>query len=235
MISHRWMPGIDGIELCRRVRARQNDNKYVYFIFVTSSGDKRRIVDANQAGADDYLVKPLDMDQLATRLVVPERITRLHERIAAQQAQLELLNRRLFDQARTDPLTGLYNRLKLREDLDLLSAKAGRRPGPYCALMFDIDNFKAYNDTYGHLAGDKVLATVAGLLLKTLRQGDQAYRYGGEEFLVLLEKTLLPQAVLVAESCRQAVQALELPHAASPQRIVTVSVGVAHWPLATKP
>ncbi|WP_299638574.1 hypothetical protein [Devosia sp.] len=104
------------------------------FIFVTSSGDKGRVLDANEAGADDYLVKPLDKDQWATRLVVAERITRLHGRLAAQQSQLELLNGQLFQQARTDSLTGLHNRLKLREDLDLLSSPADGHSGPYCAL-----------------------------------------------------------------------------------------------------
>jgi diguanylate cyclase (GGDEF)-like protein len=234
VISDRSMPGIDGLELCRRVRSRPDDNKYTYFVFVTSSGDKRRVLDANEAGADDYLVKPLDTDQLATRLVVAERITRLHERLATQQSQLELLNRRLFDQARTDPLTGLHNRLKLREDLDLLSAqdnsgKGNSRSGPYCALMFDIDNFKSYNDTYGHFAGDNILTRVASVLLKNLRHNDRGYRFGGEEFLMILETTSLLQGCLAAQLCRNAIQNLKIPHEASARNIVTISVGVAQW------
>jgi diguanylate cyclase (GGDEF)-like protein len=229
VISDRSMPGMNGLELCRRVRSWPDSNKYIYFIFVTSSGDRNRVLDANEAGADDYLVKPLDTDQLATRLVVAERITKLHERLASQQSQLELLNRRLFDQARTDPLTGLHNRLKLREDLDLLEERAARDAGPLCALMFDIDNFKSYNDTYGHFAGDEILTRVADMLLKNLRQDDHKYRFGGEEFLVILERTPLQEGCRAAELCRNAIQNLQIPHEASAQTIVTISAGVAQW------
>src|ERR1700722_17214646 len=98
VISDRSRPGMNGLGLGRGVRSWPGSNKYIYFIFVTSSGDRNRVLDANEAGADDYLVKPLDTDQLATRLVVADRISRLHERLATQQAQLELLNHRLFDQ-----------------------------------------------------------------------------------------------------------------------------------------
>ena len=230
VISDCSMPVMSGIELCRRVRSRSNDDrKYTYFIFVTSFGDKPLVLDANEAGADDYLVKPLDTEQLATRLVVAERISRLHERLAAQRAQLELLNLRLFDQARMDPLTRLYNRLKLREDLDELSARAAGTFGPYCALMFDIDYFKTYNDTYGHFAGDKVLTTVARVLLRNCRQSDRGYRFGGEEFLLILEGASLHEGCLVAETCRDAIQALQIPHEAGDGGRVTISVGGAQW------
>jgi two-component system, cell cycle response regulator len=228
VISDRSMPGMNGLEFCRRVRARPGD-KYTYFIFVTSFGDKRRVTDANEAGADDYLVKPVDTDQLATRLVVAERITRLHERLASQQSQLQLLNRRLYDQARTDALTRLFNRLKLREDLDLLAGQDSQHAAQCCALMFDIDHFKAYNDTYGHFAGDQILTGVASILQHNLRQTDRGYRFGGEEFLLILEKTALQQACLTAELCRKAVQNLKIPHTASPGNIVTISAGVAQW------
>jgi two-component system, cell cycle response regulator len=229
VISDRSMPGMNGLELCRRVRSWPDSNKYIYFIFVTSSGDKNRVLDANEAGADDYLVKPLDTDQLATRLVVAERITKLHEKLAWQQSQLELLNRQLFDQARMDPLTGLHNRLKLREDLELLTKQDMNDAGPLCALMFDVDNFKSYNDTYGHFAGDEILTRVADMLLKNLRPNDRKYRFGGEEFLVILERTPLQQSCQIAELCRNAIQTLQIPHAASAQTIVTMSAGVAQW------
>ena len=229
VISDRSMPGMNGLELCRRVRSWPGSNKYIYFIFVTSSSDKNRVLDANEAGADDYLVKPLDTVQLATRLVVAERITRLHERLASQQSQLEVLNRQLFDQARMDPLTGLHNRLKLREDLDLLAQRNVNDAGLLCALMFDVDNFKSYNDTYGHFAGDEILTRVADILLKNLRQDDRKYRFGGEEFLVILEGTPLREGCRAAELCRNAIQNLQIPHAASAQTIVTISAGGAQW------
>lgn len=228
VISDRSMPGMEGLELCRRVRARPGA-KYTYFIFLTASGDKRRIKDANEAGADDYLVKPLNLDELALRLVVAERITRLYAQLAAQQSELELLNQRLFDQARVDPLTRLGNRLKLREDLDLLSAQAGGRPGSYCALMCDVDHFKSYNDIYGHLAGDKVLESVASTLLSGLREGEHGYRFGGEEFLLILRSSSLQSGWLIAERHRRAVETLNVPHEASAAKIVTLSIGVALW------
>ena len=229
IISDCSMPVMDGLELCRRVRSRPNNDRYTYFIFVTSFGDKHLVLGANEAGADDYLIKPLDTDQLATRLVVAERISRLHERLAAQRSQLELLNLRLFDQARIDPLTRLHNRLKLREDLDELAARATGHFGPYCALMFDVDHFKAYNDTYGHFAGDKVLTNVARVLLRNCRQSDHGYRFGGEEFLLILEGTSLQEGCLVAELCRNAILALKIPHEAGVGHMVTISIGVTEW------
>jgi two-component system, cell cycle response regulator len=228
VISDRSMPGMDGLELCRRIRSTSRA-KYTYFIFVTSSGDMRRAMDANEAGADDYLIKPLDPDQLAIRLVVAERITRLYGRLAAQQSELELLNRRLFDQARVDPLTQLGTRLKLREDLDLLSARADGCSVSYCALMCDVDHFKLYNDTYGHLAGDKVLESVSDILIRGLRPGDRGYRFGGEEFLLILEATSFQSGWQSAERYRSAIEDLNIPHKASVKKIVTVSLGVALW------
>src|SRR3984885_15032312 len=228
VISDRSMPGMDGLELCRRIRSTPRA-KYTYFIFVTSSGDVRRAMDANEAGADDYLIKPLDPDQLAIRLVVAERITRLYGRLAAQQSELELLNRRLFDQARVDPLTQLGTRLKLREDLDLLSARADGCSVSYCALMCDVDHFKLYNDTYGHLAGDKVLESVSDILIRGLRPGDRGYRFGGEEFLLILEATSFQSGWQSAERYRSAIEDLNIPHKASVKKIVTVSLGVALW------
>ncbi len=230
VISDCSMPVMNGIELCRLVRARAiEDGKYIYFIFVTSFGDKALILGAHEAGSDDYLIKPVDTDQLAARLVVAGRISRLHERLAAQRAQLELLNLKLFDQARTDPLTRLHNRLKLREDLDELSARAAGRFGPYCALMFDVDYFKTYNDNYGHFAGDKVLTSVALTLSENCRQADHAYRFGGEEFLLILEGVPFHEGCLVAETCRRAVEALRIPHEAGAAKRVTISAGVAQW------
>jgi two-component system, cell cycle response regulator len=228
VISDRSMPGMDGLELCRRIRSTPRA-KYTYFIFVTSSGDVRRAMDANEAGADDYLIKPLDPNQLAIRLVVAERITRLYGRLADQQSELELLNRRLFDQARVDPLTQLGSRLKLREDLDLLRARTDRGPGSYCAIMCDVDHFKSYNDTYGHLAGDTVLESVSGTLTRALRQSDHGYRFGGEEFLLILEETSFRSGCGSAERYRRAIEDLNIPNKASAKKIVTVSLGVALW------
>jgi diguanylate cyclase (GGDEF)-like protein len=200
---------------------------YPYFIFLTSFNDRARIMDGMNAGADDYLVKPLDPEELSARLVVAARIADLYRRLAAQQSELELLNRKLFAQARIDPLTQLGSRRKLAEDLELLSARAERYSERYCAVMCDVDHFKLFNDTYGHLAGDEVLRSVARALANGVRAGDQAYRYGGEEFLLVLPAQSIEGGRRSAERLRAAVEALNIPHSASPSKRITVSMGVA--------
>jgi len=226
VISDRSMPLMDGLELCRRIRAAPMAN-YPYFIFLTSFNDRARIMDGMNAGADDYLVKPLDPEELSARLVVAARIADLYRRLAAQQSELELLNRKLFAQARIDPLTQLGSRRKLAEDLELLSARAERYSERYCAVMCDVDHFKLFNDTYGHLAGDEVLRSVARALANGVRAGDQAYRYGGEEFLLVLPAQSIEGGRRSAERLRAAVEALNIPHSASPSKRITVSMGVA--------
>jgi two-component system cell cycle response regulator len=226
VISDRSMPQMDGIELCKRIRSTP-DAGYAYFIFLTSFSDKRLTADGMDAGADDYLSKPLHPEELAVRLNVAARITDLYRQLAAQKAELQELNRKLFAQARIDPLTQIGSRRKLTEDLELLSARVERYGERYCAVMCDVDYFKLFNDTYGHLAGDSVLQSIARALANGVRGGDQVYRYGGEEFLLILPAQSLDGGQISAERLRSAVEALDIPHAASPAKKVTVSMGVA--------
>jgi two-component system, cell cycle response regulator len=227
VISDRMMPGMDGIELCRRIRACERDT-YTYFIFLTVFDKKADVLSGMEAGADDYLVKPLDIDDLKMRLFVASRVTSLHRKLSEQAAQLERLNRRLFDQSRTDPLTELGSRLKLSEDLESIYARVDRYGHTCCAVMCDVDFFKAYNDSNGHLAGDEVLQAVARTLMNTVRSGDQVYRYGGEEFLILLPEQSLDDGLAAAERYRQAIEALAIPHDCNPpDNVVTISAGVA--------
>jgi diguanylate cyclase (GGDEF)-like protein len=226
VISDRSMTEMDGIELCKRIRATPRAG-YSYFIFLTSHNDKRLIADGMNAGADDYLSKPLFSEELAVRLNVAARITDLYRQLAAQQSELEELNRKLFAQARLDPLTQLGSRRKLAEDLELLSARVERYSERYCAVMCDVDFFKLFNDTYGHQAGDHVLQSVARTLANGCRGGDQVYRYGGEEFLLILPAQSLEGGRISAERLRRSVEALEITHAGSPLRKVTISVGLA--------
>jgi two-component system, cell cycle response regulator len=226
VISDRSMPQMDGIELCKRIRSTP-DAGYAYFIFLTSFSDKRFTADGMDAGADDYLSKPLHPEELAVRLNVAARITDLYRQLAAQKAELQELNRKLFAQARIDPLTQIGSRRKLTEDLELLSARVERYGERYCAVMCDVDYFKLFNDTYGHLAGDSVLQSIARALANGVRGGDQVYRYGGEEFLLILPAQSLDGGQISAERLRSAVEALDIPHAASPAKKVTVSMGVA--------
>jgi two-component system chemotaxis family response regulator WspR len=179
------------------------------------------------AGADDYLVKPLNPDELSLRLEVAARITKLYQQLGAQQSELERLNQKLFEQARIDPLTGLGSRLRLVEDLEQISGRIQRYSEKYCAIMCDVDHFKSYNDTHGHIAGDEALRAIAAALANGCRKGDQAYRFGGEEFALILPQQSLESACVTAERHRAAVEALKIPHAAGQSNIVTISAGVA--------
>lgn len=227
IISDWMMPNVDGLELCRRVRSAERDG-YTYFIFLTALGDKKHLTMGFEAGADDYLSKPLDRDELQVRMISACRLTRLHQQLAEQRAELEKLNARLADQARTDPLTNLGNRLRMQEDLETLRARTGRYGQTYCAILLDIDCFKLYNDNYGHPAGDEVLRRVAGAIESHCRSGDTAYRYGGEEFLIILPEQNLQSGAAIAGRLRRTVEELEIPHEAKdPPGVVTVSLGLS--------
>jgi two-component system cell cycle response regulator len=236
VISDWAMPGSDGIELCRRIRAfsgRRDANPY--FVFTTAFVDKDHYLIGMQVGADDYLTKPLDLDELRARLIAMERVISLQKRLLRQKKALELVNRKLFKEARQDPLTRLGNRLRLREDLETLSAQAQRYGHSYCAMLCDVDFFKQYNDTYGHLAGDEVLKKMAGVISENLRAGDMAYRYGGEEFLVILPEQDLKSATVVAKHLLRSLEDLAIPHGAKmPPGVVTISVGLAALPPGEK-
>lgn len=225
IISDGMMPGVDGFELCRRVRSAQADS-YPYFIFLTSLADQSFVRRGMEVGADDYLPKPLDPAILSARLVVASRISDLHRRLARQQVELAVMNDALFAQARTDPLTGLANRLCLGEDLVQLARRV-EEGTTFSAIMCDVDHFKLYNDNYGHQAGDAVLRKVTSSLRQTLRTGDRAYRYGGEEFLVIAPVRSSAEAGSIAERFRAAVEELAEPHAKSLFGIITLSVGTS--------
>jgi two-component system, cell cycle response regulator len=224
------MPGLDGPEFCRRVREK-NSSSYTFFIFLTAFGDKEHLLEGMKAGADDYLSKPLDREQLQVGLIAASRVTSLHRQLNEQKAELEKLNEELFASARRDTLTGLGNRLRMREDLETLSARLERYGHGCCLMLCDIDFFKSYNDTYGHLAGDEVLQKVAKVISENLRRGDMAYRYGGEEFLTILPEQTLEFATAVAERLRRRIEGLAIPHEAHrPPGVVTISVGLAALP-----
>jgi two-component system cell cycle response regulator len=229
LITDWMMPGLDGPELCRRVRGRPTDGyAYTYTVLATVMSDRADVLVGMQAGADDYLIKPLDPFDVQTRLIAAERVTVLHSQIADYRVQLERLNGELSEQARTDPLTQLGNRLRLREDLQIVHARAQRHGSPYSIAMCDLDHFKTYNDTYGHPEGDKALQRIAAVLASDLRAGDTAYRYGGEEFIVLYPDEHLTEAVIAATHLRQTIETLAIPHTGNdPHGRLTISVGVA--------
>jgi two-component system cell cycle response regulator len=174
-----WMmPDIDGVELCKRARALHSD-LYTYILMVTSRQERRDIVIALDAGADDYVTKPVESNELRARLQVGRRILRLEHKLLQSRELLRL-------QATRDSLTGLLNHRSVLEALQEELARSARTATSLGILMLDLDYFKAVNDTYGHMAGDTVLVEVASRISGTVRSYDKVGRFGGEEFLVVL-------------------------------------------------
>jgi diguanylate cyclase (GGDEF)-like protein len=229
LLTDWMMPGVDGPELCRRARDELSAH-YVYIVLITGLGHPEKILEGMGAGADDYLVKPVDPFAVQTRLVAAERVTGLHRQVVDFRARLERANHELLGLSLTDALTGLGNRRRMEEDLARTHARALRVGRSFGMALFDIDHFKLYNDHYGHLAGDDALRRVAQCLDKQARAGETVYRYGGEEFLLLLPDCSVADAAVAAGRIRQAVTELGIPHAPSTALpVVTLSGGVFCW------
>lgn len=217
IFSDLQMPRMDGLELCRRVRAMTD--RFRYFVMLTVHNEKSQLIEAFEAGVDDFLSKPFDVDEVDARLRVAQRILDL-------QNDLVQANLRLQQQAATDELTGMFNRRQATARLAEQWAIARRYGLPLSCLMIDVDRFKKVNDTYGHDAGDHVLRHLAALLRQTVRQSDMIFRMGGEEFMVLLPGQETQAAAACAERCRQAV--VDEPASCGGQKTeVTISTGVA--------
>jgi diguanylate cyclase (GGDEF)-like protein len=213
LISDWMMPRLTGPELCRRIRGAGGD-RYTYIILLTSRDRHDDMLEGLRAGADDFLTKPTDPDELVVRLEIAARILAVHEQLARQNAQLAEL-------ASIDELTGTKNRRRFREDLDLLFAQADRLGAPLSLIMLDLDHFKEYNDDFGHPAGDEVLHGVGSTLRTAVRSHDIVARFGGEEFVILLPATGEDEALEVAERLRAAIACRHWQH-----RKVTASLGV---------
>ena len=225
ILSDWRMPVMDGIELCRLVR---REARYVYFVFTTALSDKEHLVQALESGADDFVGKPIDLDELSARLVAAQRVIEMQRELARQNAKLRRDSQRFFRASRVDPLTSARNRRALDEDLAAIIDEA-RRYGRRCSgAMVDVDEFKAYNDAFGHVAGDEVLRQVAQAIRAHLRRSDALYRYGGEEFFVVLPEQTVGTARGALERVRRAVERLAIPQATGARsRVLTVSAGVA--------
>ena len=219
VVTDLMMPELDGLALCRAIRADESDS-YAYLVLVTSHGAPDDVLAGMAAGADDYVTKPLDPFTLQTRLLAADRVTSLHAELAGYR-------RALAAKARTDPLTGVRNRLTMTDDLEALQASSERYGNDYCLAMCDIDDFKGYNDRYGHQAGDAAIKAVATTLSEQGRDTDAVYRYGGEEFLVLLPNQSWAGAEAALERARAAVFELAIPHAGTGAGVLTISVGIS--------
>ena len=225
IICGRGLRPADAFELCRRVRALRR-RKYTYLLLV---GTTTRDVDAAaRAGADAWLDNPVERLELEARLMVASRICRDYDALADTNAVLRRDSRVFLHAARVDALTGIPNRLRLDEDLETLQAHVSRYGQKVSIAMCDVDRFKLLNDSYGHVAGDDALRHIARAARESLRRGDQVYRFGGDEFLVLLPEQGRVQAGAAMERVRAAVEALRIAHAPEARLpIVTISIGLA--------
>lgn len=213
-----WMmPGADGLAVCRAIR--EQSQAYVYVIVLTSKDRREDLVVAFNAGVDDFITKPPVSLELRARLRSGERVLALETSLLETQALLQ-------HQATHDPLTGLWNRARVHEQLAVELKRASRSGDPLALIMADLDRFKQVNDEYGHAAGDHVIKEASTRMLGVLRDHDGLSRYGGEEFVVILPRTEREAALRVAERLREAVAAtpvnigdLSLP--------VTISMGLA--------
>jgi len=221
MLLDVMMPEIDGIEVARRVKGNAN-LPFIPIIMQTALDATENKVEGLEAGADDYITKPIDFAELKARLTSMLRIKRLQE-------ELKDANDRLRHMSQTDALTGLDNRRHLEERIDEAFQHARRMNEPFSCVMCDLDRFKSVNDTYGHQAGDAVLKEFAGILRSEVREIDRAGRYGGEEFMVLLPGAQLDAAGRFAERVRKHIEGHTFSFdGVSIQR--TASFGVSAWP-----
>lgn len=230
------LPGIDGIEACRQLKSHPLGQD-IPVIIITGHDDQENLEAAFDAGAMDYVTKPFDNVSLMARVRSALRLKReIDTRRQREQEllelthQLEAANEQLRQLSSLDELTGVANRRQFEMTIRQEFRRAMRNKSSLSVIMIDIDNFKAYNDIYGHQAGDDCLRQVAKALSSVLkRPNDLLARYGGEEFVVILPETGSKGGRSLAESLRRAVEILKIPHRYASQSglQVTISLGVS--------
>jgi len=213
------LPDLDGIELCQRIRQAGSSSPYIYIILLTSKEGRQNMLQAMQAGADDYLVKPFDELELKARLLVGKRILDLQEELVSARESMR-------HAATHDSLTGLTNRGEILAMLERELERARRERKPVAVILCDVDHFKNVNDTLGHLFGDEALREIGRRLRAQLRVYDGVGRYGGEEFLMVLPSCDLPNALLRANELREIIAKTPVV-CSGEERLITMSMGVA--------
>ena len=215
------MPEMDGLELCSMIRQEEFPS-YIFIILLTGKGQKMDIITGLDAGADDYIIKPVDLPELLARIRTGKRVLRLERNLsnALEQVKTMLI---------TDTLTGCYNRRYLMESLPNEIKRSMRYGHNLSLAMMDIDNFKKINDTYGHQAGDKVLCEMTSSINSAIRSGlDWLARYGGEEFVLILPETDLDGARKTIERVQNSLSSMIIPFGSEILNI-TLSFGLTTY------
>jgi diguanylate cyclase (GGDEF)-like protein len=232
VLSDLSMPRMNGIELCRALRAN-NDGRGVYFLLLTAQEGESSLVHAFDSGVDDYIAKPFKPRELGARIRAGERVIRLQLELAREREELRLVadalavtNRRLEAAAMTDPLTQCANRRFAMQRLQQEWSAGLRAPRQLAVLMIDIDHFKRFNDNHGHAVGDAILAHAAAVLRRNARAHDLVCRVGGEEFLFICPDSSVAAAGAYAERLRAQIESNTVRVGAQELRL-TISVGVA--------
>lgn len=228
------MPIMDGFVTAALIRQRLQSEMTPIIFLSAHAASEIHSSNLYAEGAVDFITTPFRPDELRAKVSVfahlflrAEDLAEKARELAKERAELEGLNDALAADSRRDPLTGLGNRRALEEDLELLEARVARYGHRYCMGLIDVDHFKSFNDTYGHQAGDHVLATVANELERQARAGDAVYRYGGEEFLCIFPEQSLESGTTAVERMRSGIELLGVPHAGNPGGVLTVSAGLA--------
>lgn len=219
------MPIMDGFEVSRRIK-RDSSLPYIPIILVTARGETQDKVEGLDAGADDYLTKPINFPELEARVRSMLRIKKLQDELDYKNRELEEVNQQLRLLSITDGLTGLFNHRHVHELLHEEYERSKRNGEPMAVTMFDLDHFKQVNDTYGHPTGDVILSETSRILKDNAREIDMVGRYGGEEFIAILPGAGEESAAQFAERVRSAVEGNRYQD--NDQEIsMTVSVGLA--------
>jgi len=222
------LPDIDGFTVAQRLRALEENGNWTPIIFLSSLDKDEDIEKGIAAGGDDYLAKPISEVVLGAKIRAMQRIIQMRTSLVVLARKLDVANQELVRLSARDGLTGIANRRLFDECMSREWRRARRNSSSMALLMCDVDHFKAYNDTYGHQAGDDCLRRVAEAIQRCMeRAADIAARYGGEEFAVILPETQIGGALFMAEKIRHAIHALHIPHAASPLGQITLSIGIA--------
>jgi two-component system cell cycle response regulator len=215
------MPGMDGFKVLSMKRSKP-EYEDIPVLMLTGEEDQKNKIKGLEQGASDYITKPFNPGELIARVKV-------HLRIKTLQDELRAANVRLEELSNVDALTNVHNRRYFMNMIEKEFDRAQRYHSHISFVMVDIDNFKKFNDLYGHQTGDIVLVSVAAILYKGLRKHDVVARYGGEEFAIILPETDLPGAVTVSERYRKTVESSNFGTHGKPLSL-TISLGVSHFP-----